>query len=107
MQHDWIKSTLGHGNTMCRRCFITNMEAAVLNLSNTCDVPPPSPKEGNDNVVTLPVVRVERNEDDDHDDLPFICPVTCQPCTTEQDEFCEDYGCARKVGVDVDRDLIL
>lgn len=39
--------------------------------------------------------------------LPLICPVTGSPCTTEQDEFCEDYGCARKAGIDVDHDLIL
>lgn len=100
MQHDWIKSTLGHGETMCSRCFVTNREAAALGISNSCDVQP------NDNVVVLPVVRVERCDDDDHGELPFVCPVTCQPCTTEQDEFCEDYGCARKAGIDVDRDLI-
>lgn len=47
-----------------------------------------------------------QDEIDDDMGLPFICPVTCQPCTTEQDEFCEDYGCARKAGIDVDRDLI-
>lgn len=46
------------------------------------------------------------HDEDDHDDLPFICPVTCQPCTTEHDEFCEDYGCARQAGIDVDSDLI-
>lgn len=47
------------------------------------------------------------DEDDAHDAyLPLICPVTGAPCTTEQDEFCEDYGCARKAGIDVDRDLI-
>ena len=38
--------------------------------------------------------------------LPLICPVTGQPCLTERDEFCEDYGCARKAGIDVDRDLV-
>jgi hypothetical protein len=105
--HDWIKSTLGHGETMCSRCFITNREAAALGCSNFCDVPAPAPKPTNDNVVVLPVVRVERDSDDTAEDLPFICPVTCQPCTTDQDEFCEDYGCARKAGIDVDRDLIL
>jgi hypothetical protein len=74
MQHDWIKSTLGHGETMCSRCFITNREAAVLGRTNTCDVPPPAPKATNDNLVTLPVIRVERQEDahdhyeDDFDD---------------------------------------
>lgn len=39
-------------------------------------------------------------------DLPLICPVTGAPCMTEGDEFCEDYGCARKAGIDVDRNLI-
>jgi len=48
-----------------------------------------------------------KEDDDDHGELPLICPVTGSPCTTEQDEFCEDYGCARKAGIDVDRDLIL
>lgn len=38
--------------------------------------------------------------------LPMICPVTGAPCMTEQDEFCEDYGCARRAGIDVDLDLI-
>lgn len=33
----------------------------------------------------------------------LICPITGQPCLTEQDEFCDDYGCARKAGFDVDR----
>lgn len=38
--------------------------------------------------------------------LPLICPATGAPCLTEQDEFCEDYGCARRAGIDVDRDII-
>lgn len=98
MRHDWIKSTLGHGETMCSRCFITNREADALGVFATCDVPPKPPRAANENAPT---------DDDDHGELPMICPVTCQPCTTEQDEFCEDYGCARKAGIDVDRDLIL
>jgi hypothetical protein len=97
MQHEWVPSTLGHGETMCRRCWITNREAAVLGLTNTCDAPPPKAANAN----TAPV------EHDPLDDEPgMICPVTSQPCMTEQDEFCEDYGCARKAGIDVDRDLI-
>jgi hypothetical protein len=40
MQHDWIKSNLGHGEQMCSRCRITNREAAVLNRLNYCDVMP-------------------------------------------------------------------
>lgn len=36
--HDWVKSTLGHGETMCSRCKITNREAAVLGVTDICDV---------------------------------------------------------------------
>jgi hypothetical protein len=32
MQHDWIPSTLGHGNLMCRRCWATDLEAAAIGL---------------------------------------------------------------------------
>jgi hypothetical protein len=103
-QHDWIPSTLGHGETMCARCFVTNREAAALGITNICDVPPEPPRASNDN-ATKPREWTQQEIDDDGD-LPFICPVTCQPCTTEQDEFCEDYGCARKAGIDVDRDIV-
>ena len=35
--HDWIPSTLGHGDYMCRRCEITNWEAITLGtLSGPC-----------------------------------------------------------------------
>lgn len=29
-EHVWIKSELGHGETMCAKCMMTNREAAVL-----------------------------------------------------------------------------
>lgn len=32
MNHDWIPSTLGHGNTMCRRCKVTDLEAESIGL---------------------------------------------------------------------------
>lgn len=38
MTHNWIKSTLGHGETMCSKCKITNREAAVLGRLNQCSV---------------------------------------------------------------------
>jgi hypothetical protein len=38
--HDWVPSTLGHGETMCRRCAITNREAAALGCLNYCEPPP-------------------------------------------------------------------
>jgi hypothetical protein len=46
MQHDWIASTLGHGNKMCSRCFVTDMEAAAIGMF-ICD--PPGPKAANEN----------------------------------------------------------
>lgn len=30
--HDWVPSTYGHGETMCRLCMATNREAAVLKM---------------------------------------------------------------------------
>jgi hypothetical protein len=39
-EHDWVKSMLGHGDTMCRRCFVTNLEATAINMTK-CSVPPP------------------------------------------------------------------
>lgn len=89
MQHTWVKSTLGHGDTMCSRCFVTNLEAAVIGMTE-CEAPPPKAANTNDEV-------------DAETEPSMICPVTSQPCLTEQDEFCEDYGCARKAGIDVDR----
>lgn len=38
--HDWIPSRLGHGETMCRRCCVTNREAAVLGILYSCPTPP-------------------------------------------------------------------
>lgn len=46
MRHDWGPSTLGHGDAMCKRCFITNREAAAIG-KYLCDVPIPT---ANDNV---------------------------------------------------------
>lgn len=40
-EHNWIKSQLGHGETMCSRCYITNREAAVLGELNECRAPNP------------------------------------------------------------------
>lgn len=36
MSHEWTNSTLGHGETMCSRCGITNREAAVLGEMDHC-----------------------------------------------------------------------
>jgi hypothetical protein len=44
--HDWKPSTLGHGESMCRACFITNREAAALGLLNDCDAPEKGTADG-------------------------------------------------------------
>lgn len=36
------------------------------------------------------------------DDEVMMCPMTHQPCMTEHDEFCEDYGCAKQAGMPVE-----
>jgi hypothetical protein len=36
-QHDWIKSTLGHGELMCKRCLVTNREATALGILDKCE----------------------------------------------------------------------
>lgn len=46
-----------------------------------------------------------KEQSDTDMEKPLICPVTGQPCLTEKDEFCDDYGCARKAGIDVDNEL--
>lgn len=37
--HQWQPSKLGHGNTQCRACLMTDMEAAALGCSNDCPGP--------------------------------------------------------------------
>lgn len=36
-KHKWIKSTLGHGNFMCSKCFITDLEAQALDCYEICN----------------------------------------------------------------------
>lgn len=43
-KHNWVPSTLGHGETMCTKCKITNREAAVLGELNACKYPDPEEK---------------------------------------------------------------
>lgn len=33
----------------------------------------------------------------------IFCPVTQSVCIHDEDQFCDDYGCARLAGIDVDR----
>lgn len=43
--HEWISSTLGHGDLMCKKCMITSAEARVLGLVNDCQHEPATPSQ--------------------------------------------------------------
>ena len=34
-QHEWVRSTLGHGDLMCKHCLMTSAEATVLGMECT------------------------------------------------------------------------
>lgn len=92
LQHDWIPSTLGHGRSMCRRCFVTDMEAAVLGVMNACDVPPKVPASANDNRNDdLPD---DDNEYDAEDEFEFDCHLDPESgqCGAAGSEEC-DFEC--------------
>lgn len=38
--HNWVQSTLGHGETMCLHCKATNREIAVIGDPNHCEKNP-------------------------------------------------------------------
>lgn len=69
MQHDWIRSTLGHGETMCSRCFVTNREAAAIGMLE-CDVPAHAPANGATANENWPQDRIDAEvlSDDDRDE---------------------------------------
>lgn len=84
VSHDWIKSTLGHGETMCRKCFITNREAAVLGRSDICEAATPPRAQ------TMEEAAAE-NFGLSADDLDEECPI----CGGEGFTFdCFDGCCA-------------
>lgn len=55
--HRWIPSTLGHGETMCADCFMTNREAWVL--GQECHAKPKTPSVANNNDKDRPFDRGE------------------------------------------------
>jgi hypothetical protein len=59
-KHNWVRSTLGHGDTMCSKCKITNREAAVLGKLNMCEVPDAEAKDERDGDGTTPRVQCSR-----------------------------------------------
>jgi len=106
MSHDWIKSTLGHGETMCSRCFITNREAAALGLSNSCDVPPPAPAAVNDNAPAKQSIQAAIHDDEDYgngdcwqcDGEGRVAGTCIDGCCLEQDDPDCPY-CSRRCDI--------
>lgn len=103
MKHDWTPSKLGHGDTMCRRCFITNREAAALGVMNECDVPEPPPPSSNDNTSAQRAwTQDEIDEemfcdDDEEDDQSAECGrwnggYLTRQCRLAGSEWC-DWDC--------------
>ena len=94
MQHDWIPSTLGHGETMCRNCKITNREAAVLGQLNECDAPPPQAA----NQSPSPDHYDEYDDYDEEDELDreHECGLMDDgQCLLAGSEWC-DFGCPNR-----------
>ncbi len=96
MQHTWIPSTLGHGETMCAKCFVTNREAAAIGMLE-CDAPPPKP--ANENAVQ-DYIDQEYSADDylpDDDDEMLEAEMNCGKmangqCSQAGTEYC-DWSC--------------
>ena len=38
--HEWIPSTLGHGHLMCKKCFVTILEAQAIGTLKGCNIKP-------------------------------------------------------------------
>lgn len=92
MQHTWIPSTLGHGETMCAKCFVTNREAVAIGMVE-CD--PPAPKAANENVQDQSAD--DFLPDDDDGDEMAEAEMNCGKmrngqCSLAGTEYC-DWSC--------------
>lgn len=83
MQHDWVPSTLGHGETMCSRCLVTNREAAAIRMFE-CE--PSPPKAANANVQA----QIDDHLYDDDGDCALCggAGVIEDECTCMDDTCC-------------------
>jgi len=59
-QHKWVPSRLGHGESMCEYCCITNREAAVLGLMNKCTSAPDVPTSTFNDGIEAAAKEVEK-----------------------------------------------
>lgn len=93
MQHDWIPSTLGHGNKMCRRCCVTDLEAAAIGM-NECEAP--SPKAANENAQIEDHLYEDDESDEDEDNWEDEANCGRYPgsrgCSLAGTEYC-DWSC--------------
>lgn len=99
MQHNWTKSTLGHGNLMCRRCFATDLECMALGDIDHCNVLPPAPTNDNGRQWTQEEIDddLDRDNDGDEDDwLELECGLMRDgQCAMAGTEHC-DFTCPNR-----------
>lgn len=89
MQHDWIKSTLGHGETMCSRCKVTNREAAAIGMDD-CDAPPPEPANDMQKALEADGEKLRALTGEDHG--PFEDHFDDEN-EYDEDEIEDDFDC--------------
>lgn len=98
MKHDWIPSTLGHGETMCSRCCVTNREAAVLGIADECDMPTPPQLAANDEDDHLNDCVCDDDDDDDSEDDMNCGELPEGGCSLVGTEWC-DWSCPYSDGM--------
>lgn len=83
MRHNWVPSTLGHGNKMCNRCWATDLEAEAIGLVE-CDA---APKPANENVLQDKIDEMLSSADDG------TCPACGGSGVAEDECECMDDTC--------------
>lgn len=101
-KHDWIPSTLGHGDAMCRFCKITNREAAAIGQWECLSVPvpaetgthsPDNPPPGTVGASLQPYGRGKRLLPGKPQVVDYAGTKTARLNPAQPAKLCEDEGC--------------
>lgn len=97
MQHNWVPSTLGHGNKMCNRCWVTDLEAAAIGMVE-CDAAPKPANENAPATVSQEMIDDQMLQDDDGEleqdweDEANCGRMSNGQCSMAGSEYC-DWSC--------------